>query len=330
MTFPAPASKIAKGKTFAARRAALKVQLNICVGKAGTNIGQLVYAKDGAREFSQFAYELSWLQNGHSFNISPDLAWQEGYQLRKAPTKDDSCFFLAMADTEPDAWGRRVIARAHAKERKLNPDLSALTELDYLCAVARVVLVQGEPVAVIRRFDRTADERRIPFLSGGSFLQARRNDEHSYTEIVDVMRTHCEDFAASAQQLWRRLVFNLLITNVDDHLHNIGFLYAGQNRWKLSPAFDVNPFPDKDRESKTWLSEDTGPITSINELMAQAARFELSPLQALAVLKEVVNAVEQWRSVALIPDIGLTAKDLAEFAPAFEHPELERALALLR
>ncbi len=58
-----------------------------------------------------------------------------GYQLRKAPSVDDSCFFLALADTEPDSWGRRVIARAHAKERKLNPALRALTAANTLCAV---------------------------------------------------------------------------------------------------------------------------------------------------------------------------------------------------
>src|SRR5690606_34377908 len=56
-------------------------------------------------------------------------------QIRKPRTKDDSPFFLALADTEPDAWGRRVIARAHAKERRMNPALGSLNELDYLCAV---------------------------------------------------------------------------------------------------------------------------------------------------------------------------------------------------
>ncbi len=62
-------------------------------------------------------------------------------------------------------------------------------------------------------------------------------------------------------------MFNLLITNVDDHLQNLGFLYVGQAAWRLAPAFDVNPFPDKDRESKTWLSEDMGPVTSLSMLM---------------------------------------------------------------
>ena len=63
----------------------------------------------------------------------------------------------------------------------------------------------------------------------------------------------------ASRQLWRRIVFNLLSTNVDDHLQNLGFLHVSNAQWRLAPAFDLNPFPDKDRESKTWLSADAGP-----------------------------------------------------------------------
>lgn len=145
---------------------------------------------------------------------------------------------------------------------------------------ARIVMVDDQPVAVIRRFDRSPEQNRIPYISGATLLQARRDDEHSYTEIVEVMRAKCENIVDDVRQLWRRLVFNYLINNVDDHLQNIGFLYVGNNLWRLAPAFDLNPFPDKARESKTWLSEDTGPITSVQQLLAQSARFELSQPQA--------------------------------------------------
>lgn len=63
------------------------------------------------------------------------------------------------------------------------------------------------------------------------------------------------------QQLWRRLVFNLLITNVDYHLQNHGYLHVEKGLLRLAPASELNPFPDKERESKTWLSEEDGPIT---------------------------------------------------------------------
>lgn len=166
-------------------------------------------------------------------------------------------------------------------------------------------------------------------MSGATLLQASRNAEYAYTELVDEMRSKCLNFAADARQLWRRLVFNHLITNVDDHLQNIGFLYADKNLWRLSPAFDLNPFPDKDRESKTWLSEDTGPITSIEQLLGQAARFELKPEEAKQVMAEVVKAVIQWKSAALAPEVGLRSAELDDFGPAFEHASLEEAKALM-
>ena len=411
----------------------LRTPLEVLLGKAEQPVGRLVFVKDGQREFSQFAYNEAWLTSAPYFDVSPDLSRQTGYQLRKPPTKNDSCFFLALADTEPDAWGRRVIARAHAKARAKDVALGPLTELDYLMAVddfsrvgalrlrddtgqylrrvaegasatpafleletilrashavelsqetaedlaylqgkgtslggmrpkctildnhgalslgkfpsvgdqravtrgevlalrlarlagidsaeARIVMAQDQPVALIRRFDRTPEQSRVPFMSGATVLQAKRDDEHSYTEIIDVMRSWCEDFVSDARQLWRRLVFNHLITNVDDHLQNIGFLYVGNQQWRLSPAFDLNPFPDKDPESKTWLSEDTGPITSVAQLLEQAFRFELSPVQAQAILAEVLAAVKQWKEVAMAPEVGFQAHDIAEFAPAFE------------
>ena len=112
-----------------------RTPLEVFLGKAEKPLGRLIFVKDGQREFSQFAYNEAWLTSAPYFDVSPDLSRQTGYQLRKAPTKNDSCFFLALADTEPDAWGRRVIARAHAKARAKDAALGPLTELDYLAAV---------------------------------------------------------------------------------------------------------------------------------------------------------------------------------------------------
>ena len=417
----------------AVKQAPTRTQMDVFLGKAKKPLGRLIFVKDGQREFSQFAYSDDWLADSQFFDISPDLNRQSGYQLRKPPTKNDTCFFLALADTEPDAWGRRVIARAHAKARAKDASLGPLTEADYLACVddfsrvgalrlqdengrylrsvadgtrstpaflelekillasravelskettedlaylqgkgtslggmrpkctildsdgalslgkfssvndersitrgevlalrlaqlagidsaqARVVMVQEQPVAMIRRFDRTPEQNRIPYISGATLLQANRDDEHSYTEIIDVMRSKCENFVEDARQLWRRLVFNHLITNVDDHLQNIGFLYSGNNQWRLAPAFDLNPIPDKDRESKTWLSEDSGPISSTQQMLDQAARFELSQPQAQSILKEVTTAVKRWKDVATSVEVGLQTHELNDFKPAFE------------
>ena len=119
----------------AARPAPTRTQMDVFLGKAEKPLGRLIFVKDGQREFSQFAYSDDWLSDAQFFDVSPDLNRQSGYQLRKPPTKNDTCFFLALADTEPDAWGRRVIARAHAKARAKDASLGPLTEADYLACV---------------------------------------------------------------------------------------------------------------------------------------------------------------------------------------------------
>ena len=422
--------------------APIRRQVQLCIGKAGVPVGSLVYVRQGRRENSVLAYDEAWLADPTRFNVSADLQLVPGYQPHKAASPHDSVFHGALADTAPDAWGRRVIARDHTKRRKADPQLPALTELDYLLAVddlsrvgalrlrdpdgtwhrmvpkgrrstpplmelehifqasravergqetvedlrylqgkgtslggmrpkcsvvdedgwlaigkfpsvsdirsvtrgevlamklaaqagidaapARIVLLGDKgsevPVAVIRRFDRDEADGRIPYQSAASVLQASRDEDRSYTEIADAIRSHGHRPTQDLRQLWRRLAFNLLITNVDDHLQNHGFLHVAHGQWRLAPAFDINPFPDKERESKTWLSEQDGPITDIAMLLARASYFALDAQQAQAVLAEIHAAVSNWRRVALGPEVGLCPAELDDFAPAFEHEQMK-------
>lgn len=87
----------------------------------------------------------------------------------------------------------------------------------------------------------------------------------------------------------------------------------------------VNPMPDKDRESKTWLTQESGPIDSLETLLAYAAYFSLNPTQALEVLAQVLDAVEGWRAIAVSTAIGLQPRELADFENAFEHEALEHS-----
>lgn len=197
-------------------------------------------------------------------------------------------------------------------------------------ALARVVTIEGADVAIVRRFDRASDGARVPYLSGGSLLQSRRDEERAYTELADAIRRIGAAPADDLRELWRRLVINLLITNVDDHLWNVGFLYAGDRKWRLAPAFDVNPFPDKARESKTWLSEASGPITSLEQLLAEAAYFGLTRTEAEKTAGCIALKLSQWREIATSKEVGLSAGELAGLAPAFEHEDARAALALAR
>jgi serine/threonine-protein kinase HipA len=87
--------------------------------------------------------------------------------------------------------------------------------------------------------------------------------------------------------------------------------------------------PDKDRELKTWLTEESGPSGSIEEAVAAARHFHLADSAALDLLGNIYLAVRSWREMALSKEIGMTAREADEFEPAFEHAELAAARRLL-
>jgi len=121
------------------------------------------------------------------------------------------------------------------------------------------------------------------------------------------------------------MAYSILIANVDDHLHNHGFLHAERGLWRLAPAFDLNPFPDRARELKTWVSTDTGPEAMIDALMSVIAYFRLSLPRAKEILRAVEQAVAGWREAGRA--LGMSDRDLEDYADAFEHPEREAARA---
>jgi serine/threonine-protein kinase HipA len=192
-------------------------------------------------------------------------------------------------------------------------------------AEARLVDSDGVPVALIRRFDRTNTGGRIPYVSAATLVgvDPAGAQEHFYTEIVDVLRIHGADAQSDIEELWRRMAFSVLITNVDDHLRNHGFLHASRGQWRLAPAFDLNPFPDRVRELKTWISEDTGPEATVEALFSVIAYCRISRARANKILSRIEGAVSQWREAGSA--LGLTKKELAQFAEAFEHAEREAA-----
>ena len=156
-------------------------------------------------------------------------------------------------------------------------------------------------------------------------LQASREEEHAYSEIAERILSVSPDAKRDLAELWRRIVFNMLITNIDDHLNNHGFLHAGHGQWRLAPAFDLNPFPDKGRDPRTWLTEETGPTGKIEDAMRAAAYFLLGDEDALRILGEVHGAVSQWRQVARDAVVGMTAAESEAFEAAFEHEEMQSA-----
>lgn len=422
----------------------MKRTIKTYIGERPALVGLLRYDTQGARESAAFQYQGEWLSWRDHFAIGPDLPLVEGPQFHKK-TRDGSIFHGAIADTEPDGWGRRVVLRDWAKRRQEARQFGAsletrpLTDLDFLLAVddhsrvgalrfqdetgafqrtaeegrraaplrielatllaatravetnsetaadlaylrgrgtslgglrpkctvvdddghlaigkfpsvtderavtkgevlalnlartagitaaeARLIDSDGGPVALIRRFDR-ADDERLMYVSAATLMGVERTDavEHSYTDILDAVRVHGGQIQADAGELWRRLAFSILITNIDDHLLNHGFLHMGHGHWQLAPAFDLNPSPDRVRELKTWISEDAGPGATIDGLMSVAPYFRILPPRARHILGEVEHAVSGWRDEGR--RLGMNARELDQFADAFEHTEREAA-----
>ena len=127
-------------------------------------------------------------------------------------------------------------------------------------------------------------------------------------------------------QLWRRIVFSILISNSDDHLRNHGFLYNPIGGWRLAPAYDLNPVPVdiKPRILTTAIDEADG-TASLDLAFAVAKHFGLKPNSARKIASEVGNAVKNWRQTA--KTLGLSVDQINRMASAFEHKELEQATA---
>lgn len=187
-----------------------------------------------------------------------------------------------------------------------------------------VETVGDRPVLLSRRFDREKAVR-IPFVSAMSMLDARDNEPRSYMEFVDVLRQHGAAPRTDIRGLWRRIVFNILISNTDDHLRNHGFLWAGPAGWRLSPAYDLNPVPVdlKPRILSTNIDLDDG-TASLKLAMSVADYFELSGKEARQIAAEVGEAVTTWRSVAA--QLGITEQETTRMASAFEHNDLTQSL----
>ena len=182
-------------------------------------------------------------------------------------------------------------------------------------AQGRLLTVAGRPVALIRRFDR-AHDRRIPFLSAMSLLGLNDGDIATYTDIAEIIRCHSSSPTTDLHELWRRIVFGVMIGNLDDHLRNHGFLYDGEGMWRLSPAYDLNPVPleEKLRELTTWISEE-GPEASLDLARRAAPFFALKAYQAEQIIGEVSEATAKWRKIAR--QLGMKPADVDSYASAF-------------
>jgi len=182
------------------------------------------------------------------------------------------------------------------------------------------------PIALIRRFDRRSDTR-IPYISARTALDWKGDEGGYYTDIADVIRQISSKPSLDLKELWERIIFTILVSNKDDHLKNHGFIYAGGDRWRLSPAFDINPSPSRHRTLETGIIQG-GSFDASLELALEAAEFfDVPPEGATRRALEMAQIIQsQWR-LALRAE-GSSADEINLYRDAFDHEDAHKAMNL--
>jgi serine/threonine-protein kinase HipA len=149
----------------------------------------------------------------------------------------------------------------------------------------------------VRRFDRSENSRRH-FASAMTRLAREDSEGAGYLDLVEAIETSgsSNSIGAQLEQLFRRALFNVLIGNRDDHLRNHGFLRQG-NGWVLSPAFDVNPNPDKSEHVLTLDGDDASPNSAL--LLGTRDFYRLGDARSAHIEREVRDAVRDWEVHAI-------------------------------
>jgi serine/threonine-protein kinase HipA len=161
-----------------------------------------------------------------------------------------------------------------------------------------------------RRFDRTEDGERLHFASAMTMLGYNDGQDHSdgasYLELVDFIAKNGANVAQDLEELWRRIVFSICVSNTDDHLRNHGFILSDRG-WLLSPAYDINP-NELGSGLKLNISSDDNSL-DLALALEVSEFFRLSDQRAVKIIDEVKLSIRNWRAIATKYGISRTEQD---------------------
>jgi serine/threonine-protein kinase HipA len=191
--------------------------------------------------------------------------------------------------------------------------------------------VAGENVLLIRRFDRQKTARgytRARMISGLTVLRADESSQSrnrwSYVVLAEELRRVVLRPKEDARELFRRMCFNALISNLDDHPRNHAFI-AFDKDWRLSPAYDLTPSPviSQDRRDLAMECGDQGRYANEGNLLSQCARFLLEKDEARGIVLGMKDQIEKtWYST--VRACGVSENDAEAIRGAFVYPGLSR------
>lgn len=162
-----------------------------------------------------------------------------------------------------------------------------------------------------KRFDRTADGRRIHFASAMTLLGLTDGSDaqtgNGYLDIVDFILQNCCKVEENLRQLYRRVAFNIAIGNTDDHFRNHGFLLTPRG-WTLSPAYDMNPTTN---EYQSLLITSSTNKADLNILLEASEEYMIGKEEAARIIQEVTATVKDWRKMAAT--LGIAKREMELF-----------------
>lgn len=240
----------------------------------------------------------------------------------KNVVEDDDGLWLAKFPMRGDRWNVSAVE-------------GAMLELARACGIRsadhRLVTIAGRAVLLVKRFDRErlamGSHRRFRMVSAKTVLRAQdgvtQRERWSYLRLADELQRWVGDPLADRRELFRRMVFNALISNLDDHPRNHALIAPGV-AWQLSPAYDLTPTPVRSLDHRDLALEvgRQGRWANRGNLLSECERFGFPEAEAQALIDELKKLVQaRWQQ--LVSAQGGTAADLAAIAPAFDYPGFE-------
>lgn len=236
----------------------------------------------------------------------------------KAVVQDDNCLWVAKFNRADDRWNNTRVEHAM---------LRLARECGITTAESRIETVGGKDVLLVKRFDREKvanGHTRARMISGLTILRADEAAEArqnwSYVALVEELRRIVEEPKKDAKELFRRVCFNALISNIDDHPRNHAII-AKRRTWKFSPAYDLAPSPQVSMERRDLALDcgDQGRYANAKNILSQHARFLLDRAEAEKIVNDIKAQVQAtWYDI--LRASGVAAKDAETVRGAFVYP----------
>ncbi len=242
----------------------------------------------------------------------------------KAVVEDDEGLWIAKFNRPDDNWN-------HARVEH------AMLVLARACGIqsaeSKITTVGERDVLLVKRFDREKTKKgywRARMISGLTLLRTEDTHQHrerwSYVLMAEELRRVCSDPKDDAVELFRRMCFNALISNIDDHPRNHAII-AKDKDWKLSPAYDLIPSMPISTERRDLAMQcgDMGRYAHADNLLSQSARFYLKDDEVTVLIADMQKRIESsWYETARRE--GVSEQDCETINGAFVYPGFRLAL----